>query len=419
MDRKKWLLGSLLLVGAGFGGDALYRGWVEQPFAEQAKKKVGLEKQQGEIRTQLVLGKKLLQALPAFEDKSLPANTNLARQQYQAWCWQVLKRHEIEGPSVEISQARDRSLAKKAKKDDPADFREFNVSVRGTGTLAQTTQVLDDFYAAPFLHQIESLNVTPIGNGQVVTFSFSISAISLPSATETEKLPGQSDDDARRLAEQHPLRVAPQALAETSPAMSATSAVKATDVDPLMGADPRVAAGAWLTEMETSGPRVNPSTPGEIGNGQIAALSPSGASLAAGDPQNDSVQALVSENNNPATEESAFDDRGGTVASELEPGSSDRPWRSIVKRNLFAAGGGMTIAQSITLSAITQDKQGQVEAWFQVGKSPAARIVSLGETLREGVLEVQVQGVADNAIIVTIEGESFKVRLGQTIAEAM
>ncbi|GEM_PF-1721642 len=389
MDRKPILLGLLLLTGLGFGGDALYRQWVEAPFAKQAETKASLEKQRSEIQTQLLKAKKSVQNLAEIEDRSLPAKTDFARQGYQSWWWQLVTKHRIINPSVDVSQAKARFLSKKPEKNSPPDIHEFVVTVRGNATLNQTTQLLSEFYSTDLLHQIESINLTPINGGQAVNFSITAVAMSLRSATELENLPGQI------LANDH-LLVSASAQTQTNPADSPMP----PPVNALL--DPTIAAAENTKVLESGADDA-------LTKVQTVDLA-SETQPAPNDPVNPVADPQTSEANTDAS-----------PANVTLPTAAvnEKPWDQIVKRNVFAAGGGMKIAAGITLSAITQDSTGTKQAWFRVANPARTQIIDQGQTFQQGVLAAKVLRLEDDLAIIQIEGSNCRVRIGQSLADGI
>jgi hypothetical protein len=118
------------------------------------------------------------------------------------------------------------------------------------------------------------------------------------------------------------------------------------------------------------------------------------------------------------------DPSSGTEQAAAEPKTADvnvseRPWQEVVRRNMFAAGGGMTIAKSIKLSAITEDIKGVRQAWFRNLQQGPTQMVDLGQTFNQGPLSATVDELHDEYAILLIDGDRVRVQIGQAIADGV
>jgi len=125
---------------------------LQNEIKKSEKRVAGYEKTNG-------AGEKALDALPAWEVQSLPANTDTASKDYKNWLLIMVKRSGLENVNVEAS----RSITKKKGVYDALSF-----SLRGKGTLEQLTAFLYEFYQTNMAHRIESLSLTPMrSTGQI------------------------------------------------------------------------------------------------------------------------------------------------------------------------------------------------------------------------------------------------------------
>lgn len=398
MDRQKLLLILLAVVAVAIGGDWVYRTWVEEPFAKQEAEQTKLEKSLSDVQDRTVRAKTLVRDLPEFEDRSLPANPVIARQAYQAWWWQLIKRHEIASPTVDVSQPRPRSLTKSTKKDARPDMHELSVTVRGVAALPVVVDLLAEFHGTPFLHRIDSLSLTPLNQGRNLSFSLTVVALALRTATEENKLPGQSAGDV--------------ILVEAG----ASEATAGDVVDSTGGS---AAAGIATT---TPNPIVRPAVE-DAGATDASPTVANGESSVSGSSAGGAAEAEVVAN-------AAGGENGGEVGEVPSPAGAaaeqvaavpmvERPWQDIVKRNMFAAGGGMTVAKSIKLSAITEDVKGVKQAWFRQVGAAATQIVDQGKSLSQGPLMAKVIELGEEHAILLIDGDRVRVQIGQVLADGM
>lgn len=386
MDRQKLLLILLAVVAVGIGGDWAYRTWVEEPFAKQEVEETKLEKAQSDVHDRTIRAKTLVRDLSEFEDRSLPANPTIARQAYQAWWWELVKRHDIASPTVDVSQPRPRSLTKSSKKDAQPDMHELVVTVRGVAALPVVVDLLAEFHGTKFLHRIDSLSLTPLNQGRNLSFSLNIVALALRTATEETKLPGQTTGGVILVQ-------------DSNGGDAATSDVSSAD-------------------PSETGPRgIATSTPNPV------------VSASTSESENTMDQGTSESADNPIarTSESTSEASGGTTvsgasATEVSGTSQttvERPWQDIVKRNMFAAGGGMTVAKSIKLSAITEDVKGVKQAWFRQVGAGATQIVDQGKNFSQGPLLAKVIELDDEHVILLIDGDRVRVQIGQVLADGM
>ncbi|MDP1564568.1 MAG: hypothetical protein Q8M16_24570 [Pirellulaceae bacterium] len=366
MDRQKLLLLLLVVVAVGYGGDWAYRTWIEEPFRLQESVQTKAEKTQSDIHDRTIRAKTLVRELPGFEDRSLPANSLMARQAYQAWCWQWIKRHDIANPTVEVSEPRPRSLTKTNKKDQVPDMHEIGVTIRGVAALQVVVDLLADFHETKFLHRIDALSLTPVNQGRQLSITISVSALSLKTATQTDRLPGQSTGNVNLVQDEQ-----------------ASSELNAASVN----AEPNTLINANIPAVANS----------ETSRDDIAEASPP-ANL------NDSV----------ATNPPVVVEPAPPTAEVIE-----RPWHEVVRRNMFAAGGGMTIAKAVKLSAITEDIKGVKQAWFRNTQQGPTQVVDLGQTFNQGALSAQVMELNDEHAILQIDGDQVRVQIGQVIADGV
>ncbi|MCA9199869.1 MAG: hypothetical protein KDA87_20155 [Planctomycetales bacterium] len=92
-------------------------------------------------------------------------------------------------------------------------------------------------------------------------------------------------------------------------------------------------------------------------------------------------------------------------------------YRSIGRRNLFSSGGGDKVLQSIRLTAITKDANGQLEVWLSPPSGPSL-IAQQGDELTVAGRSFVVYAVDANAASIDIGGEVISVPLGETIQHA-
>lgn len=195
--RERVLAG---IVGVCVGGFALWAGYqrlIEQPLANLASDRDKLiTKVEGQER-QVRLASREAARLAELEQRSLPADRQLARSLYQNWLVEAVNRVGFESPNVDSGAI--------ATRKDLYDRLSFNV--RGRGDLAQLSRFLYDFYRADFLHQVTRLTITPVAATSKLELSLAIEALVLPGAPRRERLEERRSQRLRHesLADYQPL----------------------------------------------------------------------------------------------------------------------------------------------------------------------------------------------------------------------
>lgn len=100
---------------------------------------------------------------------------------YQNWLIEITDRSGLRDRRV------DRGSIREVKKGRELQYCIFQFTLRGTGNLAQVTELLKQFYEVDHYHNITSLSLKPTGNGSVVDLSAEVHAIGLPQTHPSEK----------------------------------------------------------------------------------------------------------------------------------------------------------------------------------------------------------------------------------------
>lgn len=168
------IVGGMVLLVVAYG---LY-GKVSRAFSERYERITVLK---GEIREKKASEARGMQAaarMSDWEERSLPPNLKLAGTLYQNWLTGLADKVKL--ANVNIDSARATSHKK------IYDKLPFTLQCRGT--LAQATAFMHQFYSANHLHQIREMGIKPNDNGKDLELTFTIEALSLPTATHTDRL---------------------------------------------------------------------------------------------------------------------------------------------------------------------------------------------------------------------------------------
>jgi|688.fasta_scaffold01335_20 hypothetical protein len=91
---------------------------------------------------------------------------------------------------------------------------------------------------------------------------------------------------------------------------------------------------------------------------------------------------------------------------------------AFVQRNIFARGFSKTLAD-IRLQAITFNRRGEGEAWFDLGQGKATQIVTLGQKLELPIHEIVLLAVQGDIAKLRVNGSEVDLPLGQTMGQVL
>ncbi|MBN8602067.1 MAG: hypothetical protein J0M26_13625 [Planctomycetes bacterium] len=91
---------------------------------------------------------------------------------------------------------------------------------------------------------------------------------------------------------------------------------------------------------------------------------------------------------------------------------------SFVQRNIFARGFSKTLA-AIRLQALTFNRRGEGEAWFDVGEGKSTQIINLGQKLDIPIRDIVLLSVAGDVAKLKVNGAVIELAIGQTLGQVM
>jgi len=175
---------SLVLLWGGNWAWQTYSTRYNTAVAARSSAATELQSTLGELqRTRAAVRK-----LRDWQQKSLPADVNVAQSQYRAWLLDKLQEASLEIDDVSPRQAG--GVASDA-------YQALTYEVKGEGTLEQVVRFLDTFYRSDQLHKLSVLRLFPQEDGKRVRVTLSIEAL-VVSGTKRET--GLSDGVSDRLA---------------------------------------------------------------------------------------------------------------------------------------------------------------------------------------------------------------------------
>jgi Tfp pilus assembly protein PilO len=182
--RELILAAGLGAIAAAYGGHWIYQTSYATPLAERYEETNRLREDIEKRKLDLARFQKASKELKRWQTQSLPSDTEVARSLYQAWLVGLVSSAGFSNPNVDSSEP----VTRRGMYDS------LTFSVRSRGTLKQLTKFLFDFYRADHLHQIQSLNLTPVPRLEELEIVLSIEALSLPQADRKKQLSASVSD---------------------------------------------------------------------------------------------------------------------------------------------------------------------------------------------------------------------------------
>lgn len=197
--RTKWLMLAGLVVFGLYGGDSLYRSWIEEPNQQLSSQLDTLTKSLADNKTDQLVAQKLGKKLDGYAARALPYNAPLARSLYQEWLLDLVEKHQFVSTAVDAAQPVTVEVRSRTKKGKLVRFgHRIAYSLRGQASLAKFDAFLKDFRSAGHLHKIRSFSLNPIGNEGQLDANLAIEVMSLEASPNKDQL---SDFELVKLSE--------------------------------------------------------------------------------------------------------------------------------------------------------------------------------------------------------------------------
>jgi len=187
--RTKWLMIAGLAMLGLYGGDSLYRSWIEQPNQQLTTKLDAITRGIADSKDDQLVAQKLGKRLDGYAARALPYDAQLARSLYQEWLLNLVEDHQFVSTAVDAAQPvaiEMRSRTKKGKRVRVG--HKIAYSLRGQASLAKLAAFLNDFRSVGHLHKIRSISLNPIGNEGQLDTSLAIEVLCLDSSPNKNQL---------------------------------------------------------------------------------------------------------------------------------------------------------------------------------------------------------------------------------------
>jgi len=177
-SREKIFAAIVGCVGAVVIGFFVY-GWVAGQFSKRAAEKIRLLDDLKKLDRTATQGAVASRKIAQYEERSLPANPEIARTRYQSWLVTEMEACELIEPDVHFMSAAggDKDL-----------FVKQTFAVEASGTLPQFVKLLYAFYSVDWTHRITRLTLRPVKDSKLLDIGMQIEALSLRKAANTDKL---------------------------------------------------------------------------------------------------------------------------------------------------------------------------------------------------------------------------------------
>lgn len=161
---------TILSIGVAFGGYVFYTKEYVKPRQELAEKKQAIEAEIQNGKNQIEQMTKTTESLTPLYRRSFPTNYAKGGMEYQIWLTQMLEFCGVHESKVEVG---------KFLRPRPGYVGTNKFVVQGQFTLRDLTQFLYEFYWAPFLHRISTLNIQPQEHSDLLQASMTIEGLTI------------------------------------------------------------------------------------------------------------------------------------------------------------------------------------------------------------------------------------------------
>jgi hypothetical protein len=178
-DRRERLLaivvGCIAVTIVGF----LVYSWVWNQFSKRSTEMARLNREIADFKRKVTQGQAAAKKIALYEERSLPANPEVARTRYQTWLVNEMEAAGLTEPDVRFQ------TAQWGEKDL---FVRQTFSAEANGTLLQLSELLHAFYCQDWLHRITRLTLRPVKDSKQLDITIHVETLSLVKANSTDKL---------------------------------------------------------------------------------------------------------------------------------------------------------------------------------------------------------------------------------------
>jgi hypothetical protein len=178
-DQRERLLALVVGCIAVIIVGILVYGWVSNQFSKRTTEIARLNREIADFKRKVAQGQTASKKIAHYEERSLPANPEVARTRYQTWLVNEMEAAGLTEPDVRFQ------TAQWGEKDL---YVRQTFSVEANGTLLQLAELLHSFYSQDWLHRITRLTLRPVKDSKQLDITIHIETLSLSKANSPDKL---------------------------------------------------------------------------------------------------------------------------------------------------------------------------------------------------------------------------------------
>ncbi|MCD0458914.1 hypothetical protein [Roseiconus lacunae] len=162
------LVGGLVVLGIGQWGFSKYKSALQQ----RKTRFESLQDRQLQLSEKRLLGAIADKQMGEYLVRSLPSDTEKARNAYQSWLLDVAKKHDVETPAVNETGT------------SPVGdlYHQFKFKISGRADMPQIVDLMYDIQAKDYLHRIQQFEITPSKRDDGFIFNVTLDVIALSAA---------------------------------------------------------------------------------------------------------------------------------------------------------------------------------------------------------------------------------------------
>ena len=152
------------------------QGWIAGAFDRRQQE---ITRLQGDLNGQnrrVDLGRKAARTIAAFEERSLPANPDVARSHYHDWLLREMGEAGLIDPTVKT----------KSSLEEKNLYVQQEFAIEAKGTLPQLVDLLHAFYSVDWLHRMKHFSAKPIKDSKLLDIRMDVQTLSLKNASAVE-----------------------------------------------------------------------------------------------------------------------------------------------------------------------------------------------------------------------------------------
>lgn len=174
-QRERYLaigVGVLLLLVVGW----FVQGWIAGAFDRRQQEITKLEGDLNAQNRRVDQGRRAARTISEFEERSLPANPDVARSHYHDWLLREMGEAGLIDPTVKTKS----SLEEK----NLYVLQEFGIEAKGT--LPQVVDLLHAFYSVDWLHRMKHFSAKPVKDSKLLDVRMDVQTLSLKNASASD-----------------------------------------------------------------------------------------------------------------------------------------------------------------------------------------------------------------------------------------